>query len=137
MMILTLRILIVIVLLFLLTLCSNINQVQSKVDVTGKYRDQTENLTVELRQKEQQVTGTHCFVIQEGKRIDCCLSDEGASLKLKLDKQNIFTGIMTSCYDEESRNINILAIDNQLMLIIKENGHPFLPDTILLTRLPK
>lgn len=98
-------------------------------DISGKYVDNSGSLSIDIKPKGDSLLGRHCFVVQEGNRIDCCLEENGFSLKLRHESKNIYDGIMISCYDDQVREIMVVGSKDSVKFILKMT-HPFIPDTI-------
>ena len=109
------------VIVAMFSLCSN----QVEPSLTGKYQSSIKGYSIQLEQQKDSLIGTHCFITDSGNRIDCCLEEEGSSLKLKRISKGVFTGSMKSCYDNQNYEITVYQNENGINLELKQN-HEFL-----------
>jgi hypothetical protein len=118
---------------FLLSFCNNKTE-KTGIIPNGKYQDESAMLSLDLKQSGDSIIGTHCFVAQKGKRIDCCLEEDGVSLRLAHLDKGVFVGTLKSCYDEKKRKVKLI-IDSKkkISLSFNESIHPFLSSKMKFT----
>jgi len=107
--------------------CSNINDVKPIEEKEGKYFNKTKNSYINLEKIENDtILGHHCFILNEGNRIDCCI-DEDFSIKLVHHNGNDYEGILVSCYDDDDEYKVKLHFENEYIVFsFIENNHPFM-----------
>ncbi len=87
-------------------------------------------LSLNLREVGDSILGTHCFVVQEGEKIDCCLEDDGMALRLKRVADATFEGVFKSCYDDKERKIKVTISESSINFMIIQGTHPFIPESL-------
>ncbi|MCE2502639.1 MAG: hypothetical protein J4G05_01040 [Chlorobi bacterium] len=113
----------------LFTLCSNGEQSGDR-KLSGKYVDKSESLILDLKQVGDSLLGMHCFVVQDGNKVDCCLEEDGISLKLSRTFKDTFKGTLSSCYDQDVREVKAVFADDYLKLSFKGKPHLFVPEKL-------
>jgi|SRR5690606_13976312 len=103
-----------------------------KDDIKKKFYTKSEDSFIELDfSNEENIIGNHCFVFDNGNKIDCCIDDEKSySLKIKLEDNGVFEGTLVSCYDEYEYDIIIKIEDKNLILSFKNEDYPFISSTL-------
>jgi hypothetical protein len=90
----------------------------------------SKHFTIELKQSADSLLGTHCFVGQDGNRIDCCEADDGYSMRFRTDSSGYYSGILTDCYQSENHVVRIIQNATGFRLIFTNRDHPFAPDSL-------
>jgi hypothetical protein len=95
----------------------------------------SKQITLRFKQVGDSVFGTHCFMIQNGNRIDCCVElVDGYSIRLKVLSAGLYVGVLKDCYDGENHEIKIVRHSNKLTLVFTGNPDPFVSDSLTFKR---
>ena len=113
--------------IFQMLSCNGAN-VEKKIDKQKepiKYlkKTETEDYELSLKYVADSLVGMHCFTYSNGSKIDCCL--DGTSIYLKRNSNNLYLGVLRSCYDDTTHNISISINKDTLILKILDE-HIFL-----------
>lgn len=113
-----------------LILCSlslyQVSIIQNKIQL-GKYHSIDKNSYIILeRCNGDTLIGKHCFVFQDGNRIDCCLEENSIRLFYNKKSNSEFIGSFGSCYYEKKYVIKITCInDFRIKISFPNNDYEF------------
>ena len=96
----------------------------------GTYRDKTNTLQIRILEvKDGKIIASHCFVTDNGNRIDFC---ENKSIVLDFKKKhNVYNGKFHSCYTDMEYNISVTFNKDRLTLTWQQDDYPLLEDTAI------
>jgi hypothetical protein len=116
----------------LMILFFNCSDSLSSQDTTliGEYCDSTGYLTFDFQKINNSISGTHCFVTDDGKYLDCCSEENTVSINLHYIDSNIFKGTLTSCFDYNIYEVRIIIYNNYFEFSFEDKEHPFLSKSI-------
>ncbi len=76
--------------------------------------------SLELIKQNNTIIGKHCFIFNDGKRVDCC-EDDKKTISLKKGKNNIWFGNLKSCYDNDNFKIKLIKLSNNNYIFYIKN----------------
>ena len=89
------------------------------INCSGKYKSKNGQLTIDLTHKGDSIIATHCFVLNQGNTIECCLDDISINTKQNISDDS-FNGYFHSCYDEDDHPIKLSFNKDTLFLELKK-----------------
>lgn len=103
---------------------NNICEVKPIGEKIGKYFNQTKNSYINIDKIENDsIWGHHCFIANEGQRIDCCI-DKDFSFTLARCNDD-YEGKLKSCYDDKEYKVKLHFENKYIVFSFIENNHPF------------
>ena len=122
--------------IFLMNLFNCSADKTDKTDKTDKegikrYYTKSQESFIELDfSKKESILGNHCFIFNNGDKIDCCIDEKSYSLKIELETNGSFKGSFISCYDENEYDVILKIEGKSLILSFKNEEYPFISSSL-------
>jgi|APIni6443716594_1056825.scaffolds.fasta_scaffold1206325_1 hypothetical protein len=98
----------------------------------GKFESVSGEFSIEIKESNDSLKATHCFVFSNGNVIDCCLDDISINLSRKSETE--YQGLFHSCYDENDHEIKLNYNNDTLSFVLLNDYSILSKQTIVLLK---